>query len=124
MQKIPIIKSLNNELKQGLYVVLEPEVVDAHGDIISEEEIRKACHSFNQNHVKANLFHLIDTTGFKVVESYCTPVEFQIEDQIVKAGTWLVNLQFSDALWEAVKNGEFSGVSIGAKGRKEDIEDC
>lgn len=121
--KIPIAKSLNEELKQGLYVVLEPEVVDAHGDIISETEIRKACHNFNQSLAQANLFHLLPTTSFSVVESYISPVDMQVGEQIIKSGTWLANLQFSDTLWEDVKAGKFSGVSIGAMGIREEIEE-
>lgn len=121
--KIQIAKSHNEELKQGLYVVLEPDVVDAHSDTISAEEIRKACHNFNKSIVaQANLFHLVNTESFSVVESYVTPVDMELNGQIIKSGTWLVNLQFSDALWEDVKADKFSGVSIGAMGIKEDIE--
>ena len=121
--KVPIAKALNEELKQGLYIVLEPEVVDAHGDIISELEIRKACHNFNQSLAQANLFHLLPTTSFSIVESYISPVEMQVGEQIIKAGTWLANLQFTDTLWEAAKTGKFSGVSIGALGIREEIEE-
>ena len=120
--KIQIAKSQDEELKQGLYVVLEPDTVDYHGDTISPQEVRKACHNFNSNHAKANLFHLVNTDSFSVVESYITPVDMELNTQIIKAGTWMVNLQFTDALWDDVKAGKFSGVSIGAMGVGEDIE--
>lgn len=120
--KIPIAKAQNEELRQGLYVVLEPDVVDAHGDTISADEIRKSCHNFNKSLAKANLFHLVNTDSFSVVESFVAPVAMELNGQILKAGTWLVNLQFSEALWEDVKADKFSGVSIGAMGIKEDIE--
>lgn len=120
--KIPIAKAQNEELMQGLYVVLEPDVVDAHGDTISADEIRKSCHNFNNSLAKANLFHLVNTDSFSVVESFVAPVAMELNGQILKAGTWLVNLQFSEALWEDVKADKFSGVSIGAMGIKEDIE--
>ena len=120
--KVQIAKTKNEELKQGLYVVLEPDVVDAHGDTIDEIEIRKACHNFNQSLAQANLFHLVNTESFSIVESYVSPVDMELNGQIIKSGTWMVNLQFSDALWEDVKADKFSGVSIGAMGIKEDIE--
>ena len=46
----------------------------------------------------------------------------ELNGQIIKSGTWLVNLQFTDSLWEDVKADKFSGVSIGAMGVKEVIE--
>lgn len=121
-EKIQIAKSQNDELKQGLYVVLEPDVVDYHGDTISETEVRKACHNFNQSYAQANLFHLVNTDSFAIAESYITPVEMELNGQIIKSGTWMVNLQFSDAIWEDVKADKFSGVSIGALGIREEIE--
>lgn len=121
--KIPIAKSRDEELMQGLYVVLEPDVVDFHGDTISEQEVRKACHNFNQSLAQSNLFHLVNTNSFSVVESYITPVEMELNEQIIKAGTWMVNLQFTEALWEDVKADKFSGVSIGAMGIAEEIEE-
>jgi len=122
--KVPIAKAKDEVLKQALYVVLEPDTVDAHGDIYDAHEVRKACHNFNRSHtVAANLFHMIETDGFSVAESYCSPVEMQIGEDIVKAGAWLVNLQFNDdELWAAANAGEFSGVSIGALAKVEEIE--
>ena len=122
--KVPIAKAKDEVLKQALYVVLEPDVVDGHGDTYDASEVRKACHNFNRSHtVAANLFHMVQTDGFSVAESYCAPVEMQVGEEIVKAGTWLVNLQFNDDdLWAAADAGEFSGVSIGALAIVEDIE--
>lgn len=122
--KVPIAKAKDVVLKQALYVVLEPDTVDAHGDIYDAHEVRKACHNFNRSHtVAANLFHIVETDGFSVAESYCAPVEMQIGEEIVKAGSWLVNLQFNDdELWAAADAGEFSGVSIGALAKVEEIE--
>lgn len=120
--KVPVVKAQNDELMQGLYVVLEPDEVDFHEHTISAAEVRKACHNFNQSMAQANLFHLVDTSSFTVVESYISPVEMELNGQIIKAGTWLANLQFTPAIWEEVKAGAFSGVSIGALGILEDIE--
>lgn len=122
--KVPIAKSSEPALMQALYVVLEPEVPDAHEDIYDHNEVRKACHNFNQSHATANLFHLIETDGFHVAESYVTPVEMILGEEVIKAGTWLVNLQFTDEdLWTANTEGQFSGVSISALGYRKDIDE-
>ena len=116
------LKSTNESLKQGLYVVLVPDEVDAHGDTYDKETVRKACENFNESNAKSNLFHLVETDLFTVIESYIAPVDMNFDTEIVKAGTWLVKLQFSDALFEGVLNGLYSGVSIGAMASCENLE--
>lgn len=114
--KVEFTKSVNEELMQATYIVLEPNVIDVHGDTYDEETVRKACHNFNQHCKKANLFHLVDTDGFTVVESYTTPIDIVLEDQYIAKGTWLCVLQYNDEeLWDLAKSGEIQGVSIGGK---------
>lgn len=122
--KDKIIKSVDTELKQALYVVMEPDAIDAHGDVTTKEEILKACHNFNEFCASpANLCHLVPTTTFKFVESYVAPIEMNIDGHIVPAGTWLAKVQFlDDELWEAAKNGDFNGLSIGALATIEVLE--
>jgi len=67
--KVPILKSTDPKLKQVLFVVMQPDVVDLHGDVTSEEEVRKACHNYNLNCNKANLYHYSQTSTFAPVES-------------------------------------------------------
>ena len=43
-----LIKSENDELMQVTYVVMIPDEVDAHGDVTSEIEVRKAKESFKE----------------------------------------------------------------------------
>ena len=122
--KVPIAKAKDEVLKQALYVVLEPDTVDAHGDIYDAHEVRKACHNFNTHCRKANLLHLFDTESFSIVESYIAPVEMQMGETIIKAGSWLSVLQFNDdEIWEGVKSGDYSGVSIGGVAQAESLEE-
>ena len=121
---IPIIKQANEELKQATFLVLSPDEVDLHGAVYDANEVRKACHNFNTYCRKANLLHLFDTDTFSVVESYIAPVGMQMGDTIIKAGSWLSVLQFTDeSIWAEVKDGGYSGVSIGAKADAEDLEE-
>jgi hypothetical protein len=118
-------KSLNEELKQATFIVLEPDVVDAHGDIYDAEEIRKAKESFNKSCMRANLLHLVNNTdAFEIIESYISPADMIINNQAVLKGSWLCSLQFKDEeIWEGVKDGTYNGVSVGCKAFVERLEE-
>lgn len=115
-----LIKSVNTELRQATYIVMVPDEVDAHGDITDAAEIRKACHNFNKFCQQPNLFHATGTDLFEFAESYISPVDFELDSKLIKAGTWLAVVQaHDDELWELMKSGEINGLSIGAVGNAE-----
>lgn len=123
-----ITKSLNNEQRMALFVVLEPDVVDLHGDTYSAKEVEKACHNFNKYSRTANLFHGATTEDADIVESYITLAPSVLEDgRTIQKGTWVQWWHFpegneqSSLLWKAVKSGDINGVSIGAKASVEEI---
>jgi hypothetical protein len=121
--KLPVTKAVNEELQQATFIVMAPDEVDLHGDITSEDEVRKACHNFNKFCQKANLFHLVQTDTFEFVESYIAPTDFVLGDKFVKKGTWLCTVQcLNDGLWELIKSGDINGVSIGAMASVENLE--
>jgi len=116
-------KSTNEELMQATFVVMVPDEVDLHGDITSEEEVRKSCHNFNKFCMQPNLMHIRKTVSFEFAESYILPVDAEINGKEIKKGTWLCTIQCLDkAVWELIKSGEINGVSIGAMAIVEDIE--
>lgn len=122
-----IEKSVNQEERKALFVVLEPDVVDGHGDTYSAQEIEKAMQSFNTHCNKANLGHRVETQDAEIVQSYTTPVDMVIAGVEVKKGTWLQEWHFpegneaSETLWGYVKDGTISGVSIGARAIVEEL---
>lgn len=123
-EKLSITKSVDEELKQATFIVMVPDEVDAHGDTTTEAEVRKACHNFNKYSMKANLFHLVETSTFEFCESYCCPTDFVLGDKFVKKGTWLATVQsLDDGLWELIKSGDINGLSIGALASVETIEE-
>ena len=123
-KKLKVEKATNEELKQATYIVLVPDEVDQHGDIISEDEVRKACHNFNKFSMQANLFHLVESESFEFIESYICPTDFILGDKEVKKGTWLATVQaLDDDLWELMKAGEINGLSIGALASVESLEE-
>lgn len=123
-QNIQVVKATNEELKQATFLVLAPDEVDLHGDIYSADEVRKACHNFNQHCMKANLLHLVETDTFDIVESYIAPVDMVLNDVIIKAGSWMSVLQVnSEEIWSDIKNGSLTGVSIGGRATTEYLEE-
>ena len=125
-KKIEIAKSLNEDKKLATFVVLAPEEVDAHGDIYSHEVVEDACYQYNEYCNKCNLEHLlmVGDDVSEVIESYIAPVDFQLDDVLIKKGTWLQTWKFnSDELWQQVKDGEWTGLSIQCLGTIEDLED-
>ena len=121
---IPIIKQANEELKQATFLVLSPDEVDLQGDTYSADEVRKACHNFNQHCMTANLLHLVETDTFDIVESYISPVDMILNDVVIKAGSWMSVLQiYSDEIWSEIKDGNLSGVSIGATANTEYLDE-
>lgn len=117
-----------------MFVVLEPqsgdETTDLHGDTYSAKEVEKACANFNTHSMKANLYHMVETEHAVIEQSFITPAPFTTEDgRVIKAGTWLQWWHFpegnpeSDLLWDAVKAGDITGVSIGARAAFEEIQD-
>lgn len=119
-----IKKSTDSKLKQAMFIVMVPDEEDLHGDIASKEEVAKACHNFNKFCRTANLYHVTETTAFDIAESYIVPVDIQLGEQLVKAGTWVAVLQVNDdELWEDIESEEVAGLSIGALATVETIEE-
>ena len=122
--EVELTKSLDEEEKMALFVVLEPEVEDLHGDIYSEKEVEKACISYNQHCRKANLYHRVETEDFSIVQSFVTPVGFTDDKgKEIKKGTWLAWTKFeNEEIWKQVKSGEFQGLSVGCRATVEELE--
>lgn len=128
-QSETVVKSVDSEQRMALFVVLEPEVVDLHGDIYSEEEVWKACNNFVLHCNKANLFHRVETEDMKFVQNFTAPSEFSLDDgRVIKKGTWLAWTYFpetetGEVLWKGVLEGELNGLSIQCRALVEELED-
>jgi len=117
----PLFKGLNpNDERYVLGIVLEPETVDAQGDIYSHEEVRQAAHRFMEEFGGLGLMHRYRVNGeVRILENYVAPVDMQIGDMAVRQGTWLMAVRIvSDELWQRVKTGDLTGFSIGGSARR------
>lgn len=102
------------EQRTVLGIVLEPETVDAQGDIYSEEEIEKTAWKFMERYQQFGLQHEELRQDILPLESYLAPCDFELNGQVIKKGTWLLRVRVLDEnIWKKVKSGELTGFSIG-----------
>ena len=126
---VEIKKAVDEEQRMAMFVVLEPDAIDAHGDTYSAEEVEKACNNFNMFCNKANLFHRVETEDAKIIQSFISPATFTLDDgREIKKGTWLQWVYFPETeigeqIWKAIKDGEITGLSIGARAKVENLDE-
>ena len=104
-------------------VVLEPEVIDAHNDVVSVDEIENAAHNYL---IKSRMIGDQHNKPAKadIVESYIAPADLDIGGQQIKKGSWvMVTKVHDDRMWTGIKKGSYTGYSIGGYAVKEPIED-
>ena len=102
------------------YVALVPDVKDLNGDIISKDEVIKTAHEFmvNIQDKYVNEDHKKDSNkpneAYAFVESYILPVSIKKDNnKTIPAGSRLVAIKFFDQdLRDAVKKGDYVGISI------------
>lgn len=126
---VEVNKSVDSEQRRALFVVLEPDAIDEHGDTYSAEDVEKACINFNTYCNKANLFHRVETEHAKIEQSFISPTTFSLDDgREIKKGTWLQWWHFpednpnSELLWKMVKDGDIQGVSVGCKAKVQELD--
>lgn len=113
-------------MKQIVYcVVLEPDTVDSQGDIMTAEDIEFTAHRYL---IKARLIGSGHSKQIEAapVESFIAPQDLQYEGQngpqTVKKGSWIIGIKvFDPKEWQKVENGEYTGVSVGGKGLREEV---
>lgn len=113
-------KAAEAEQQYILGIVLEPEVVDAQGDIYSADEVKRAAWEYMVNFRNVGLMHRGLVNGkVRLVESYIAPIDMSVGGSTIKAGTWLMGLHVADdGLWGQVKSGGLTGLSIGGFAKK------
>jgi len=103
----------DQEKQYVLGVVLEPDTVDTQGDIVSADEIERAAHQFMVESRVVGKDHR-ERADAEVVDSFVTPVDFAINGEQIKRGSWLLGVHIKDPeLWKAVKEGKYTSFSIG-----------
>ena len=115
--------SMDEDLQIVYGIALEPDETDAHGDTITQAEIEKAAHGYALTPMVVGEGH-IKKAKATPVETYIAPVDFELGGQSVKKGSWVMAIKVhSKKLWKGVKDGSFTGLSIGAFVKKRPYED-
>lgn len=100
-------------------IVLEPNKKDGEGDSFTKEAIKGGCYQFNKDFLNQSYRHQHFLTKDKVaiIESYVAPIDFKLNDRVIKEGTWLMRSRINDPeIQKDVKNGVIKGFSVGGYG--------
>jgi hypothetical protein len=126
---VSVFKSATEEERTVFGIVLEPETMDAHGDVISAAEIQNAAYGYMEFYQQKGFQHgrnprypaLPD--GLRLLESWVVdpaifPTGFMVGSKHIKPGTWLLKMRVDhDGLWSDIKTGLITGFSIGGFAR-------
>jgi DNA adenine methylase len=123
---VPLIKA-NADEQTITGLVLQPEVTDAQGDIMSASVIAKAAHNFLAKYNKATTLGLqhkyFGKYKFELYESWTAPQDVVINGTLIKSGSWVMTVKVLDAkIWDMVKKGELTGFSIGGKAKVQKVD--
>lgn len=105
-------------------IVLEPEIEDAHGDLVSAADVELAAHRFLYQRCPIALQHVVGAPdSVRPVESYVVPVDVTVQTprgpELVRAGSWVLAVHIPDSeLWALVESEGFTGWSIAGWGKK------
>ena len=99
-------------------IVIEPEVEDTYGDIISAIEIEKAMIWFMEQGPEILVEHKPNSKPrVAIIENWIEREGRVIGEQFIKAGTWLMTTKILDnKVWEMIKSGELTGYSFRGPG--------
>jgi len=110
--KVKLICSENDEQRKVYGIVYMPDTVDAHGDYADAETIEKAAHDFIANYRKMDIQHNMEDGAGVIVESSIAPVDFVVNGEEIKKGTWVIASIASEPVWERIKKGELNSYSL------------
>ena len=98
-------------------IVYEPDCEDTQNDSMTAEEIQKAAYWFMKNGDGVDLQHDFEKLeNASVVESWVAKSDFNIDDETVLKGTWLMTVEVSDPdVWDDIEKGKITGFSMGGK---------
>lgn len=111
-----------DEEKRLVYgVVLEPDVEDKDGDVVSKEDLELAAHRYLYQRRGIGLQHLAAAPAtVRPVESYIAPCDFSYPenpDHVIRKGSWVLVGHIPDeTIWKAVQDDVFTGWSIEGTG--------
>jgi len=112
-----------DEEKHLVYgVVLQPDVADLQGDIMSAEDIEKTAHNFMRKSRAIRFGHEREEKATPV-ESYIARKDFKMVDETITTGSWVLGVHVeNDDTWQKIKSGDINSFSIGGTGTREPLD--
>ena len=74
--------------------------------VVVDEELLKSGDGLDDEHMQ------VEEQCGTIVESYIAPADFQVGEQLVKKGTWLLGVVWEPEIFEKVVTGERTGLSM------------
>ncbi|MFP7455098.1 XkdF-like putative serine protease domain-containing protein [Bacillus safensis] len=111
-KKIKVIAKADDAQRLVYGIVYEPNVADAHGDYMTPAEIEKAAHGFLKDAREIDKQHNFQGGVGEVVESYIAPADFEMGEEIIKKGSWVLVTKASEDIWNQIQKGEITGYSM------------
>lgn len=114
-----VVKSVDERrytLSMG-YPAYSPDVAvarDGHLDFASDNEVEQAAWGYLAKGGEVGMHHADGTEGAgRIVESYIyRGPDWQVGEQVIKSGDWLIGTIWSQSAWDAIKAGEIQGTSM------------
>ncbi len=98
-------------------VVSEPDTVDAHGDVLSKQEIARMAYNFEKYVREFHDLHTRRKVATQLIRSWIVEADTWIREQLVKAGSWVICVKvLDDEIWGKIKAGIYKAFSIGVWG--------
>ena len=122
---VPIEKS-DSPQRVTYGVVLEPDIEDLQGDVMTAEDIEKAAYDWMERSQAGGHMHAEVVEGAKVVESYIAPCDIPVETaegpETIRKGSWVLAMRWPPEIWESIQKGDLTGYSVGGTGVRLEIE--
>lgn len=131
VHEAPLLKTAGDDWRRAWFVVMVPGAVEDGGirrdgtpvadteDVWEPAEIELAKRSFDENGGLVTGAHFIDEKYGHATDSFIAPVDFQLGDELVKAGSWVVGIEPTAEGRVAINTGDVQAVSIEGTGIRE-----
>lgn len=116
-----LINKEEDEQRLVYGVVYEPNVPDAHNDMMEAPDIEKAAHRFLKDYRNIDKQHDFQGGYGEVVESYVAPQDFEVGGETITKGSWVLVTKADEETWDSIKKGEITGYSMAGTAEVEEV---
>jgi hypothetical protein len=124
-RKVVTIAKADDEKRIAYGVVLESGTIDGQGDYMTPEDVEAAAHGYLSTSRVIGSEHGAPIDAVPI-ESYIAPQDLTFDGPqgrtIVTKGSWVMGVRvINDDHWQMVKDGDYTGFSVGGYGLREDM---